>query len=182
WMASLYPERLHGINIFDGPGFWPPDFDPVLRSATRSRLVRWVGTLPLFRRPLMVQNFKVATNRGYKHFKPSDAAVEEYRRVCFDPQKHQNAFDYLGSYSADLTLLGERLPTLSVPTLITWGGEDPFVLPSNAARLHEVLPNSELTIFEEAGHFSHEDADARWLERLVRFAEEKLTESNAVAV
>ena len=53
--------------------------------------------------------------------------------------------------------------------LITWGSHDRFVRPTNARRLHELLPDSELTLFEDAGHFSHEDADQAWLDRLLAF-------------
>ena len=61
-----------------------------------------------------------------------------------------------------------------MPVLITWGAEDPFVLPSNAERLHQLLPNSELTIFEAAGHFSQEDADEAWLARFAAFVQSQL--------
>ena len=122
----------------------------------------------------MAQNLNVAVSAGYHHFVPSEAAAQEYRAICFDPAKHRNAFDYLGSYAEDLPLLEERLPSVTVPVLITWGAQDPFVLPSNAQRLHALLPNSELTVFDDAGHFSHEDADESWLARVTHVRSESL--------
>ncbi len=98
WLAASHPERLLGVNVFDGPGTWPTDFDPALRLATRSRLVGWLGTRPPMRRVLMRQNFQVATRAGYHHFAPSEQAVLEYRAICFDPEKHRSAFAFLGSY------------------------------------------------------------------------------------
>lgn len=169
WLASAHPDRLHGINVFDGPGTWPPDFDPALRAATRSRLVRWLGSRGPMTKRLMAQNHRVAVGAGYDHFAPSAAAAAEYEAICFDLTKHRNAFDFLGSYAEELPILEQRLASIRVPVLITWGGKDPFVPPSNAEKLHELIPNSELTIFEDAGHFSHEDADAAWLERFVAF-------------
>lgn len=170
-LAAAHPDRVQGINICDGPGTWPPDFDPALRAATRSRLVRWLADRPPLRRRLMGQNLHIATKGGYHHFTPSEAAAEEYRELCFDRIKHRNAFDFLGSYAEELPILEQRLPSVTVPTLITWGAEDPYVLPSNAERLHALLPNSELTIFEGAGHFSQEDADQVWLDRFAAFVE-----------
>ena len=169
WLASEHPDRVLGVNVFDGPGTWPSDFDPALRAATRSRLVRWLATRPPMKRRLMKQNLAVATSEGYHHFTPSDEAIEEYRSICFDDRQHRNAFDYLGSYAEELPRLEERLPSISAPVLITWGAGDPFVLPSNADRLHALLAHSELTLFDNAGHFSHEDADDRWLNRLHAF-------------
>ncbi|MEM7136570.1 MAG: alpha/beta hydrolase [Myxococcota bacterium] len=181
WLASTHPDRLHGINIFDGPGFWPPDFDAALRAATRSRIVRWLGTRPPMQRRLMAQNLNVAVAGGYHHFSPSEAAAAEYRDICFDPVKHRNAFDYLGSYGEELPELQQRLGSVTVPVLITWGAKDPFVLPSNAERLHALLPNSELTIFDNAGHFSHEDADESWLARLDTFVKRHLHDHDVAA-
>ena len=97
--------------------------------------------------------------------------IAEYRQICFDPEQHRNAFRYLGSYAHELPIIEERLPSLAVPTLITWGAHDQFVRPTNAERLHALLPNSELTVFEDAGHFSHEDADDEWLARFVTFVD-----------
>ena len=171
WLASSHPQRVLGLNVFDGPGTWPTDFDPALRAATRSRLVRWLGNRAPMRGRLMRQNFAVATEVGYHHFRPSPAAVEEYRTICFDADRHRHALAFLGSYAEELPEIHRRLPTLTTPTLITWGAHDGFVRPSNAERLHTMLPDSDLIIFEDAGHFSHEDADDVWLQRFVGFVE-----------
>lgn len=169
WLAVEHPERILGINIYDGPGTWPTDFDPALGSAVRSGFVRWLGTRPPMRGYLMRQNFNAATSAGYHHFSPSEAAVQEYQKICFDPVKHQRAFEFLGSYADELPRLEARLASVEVPVLITWGAHDRFVRPGNAQRLHERLPNSQLTIFDDAGHFSHEDADQAWLDRFAAF-------------
>lgn len=171
WLAANHPDRVLGVNVFDGPATWPTDFDPALRAATSSRLVRRLGTRPPMRQRLMKQNFEVATAGGYHHFTPSDPAAEEYRSICFDAERHQNAFDFLGSYAQELPQLEERLRSITSPVLITWGANDQFVRPSNAERLHALLPNSELTVFANAGHLSHEDADDQWLHRFLTFTE-----------
>jgi len=170
WLAATHPQRVSGVNVYDGPSTWPTDFDPALGAATRSAFVRWMGTHWPMRGRLMKQNYAVATSGGYDHFKPSDAAVDEYRAICFDPAKHRNAFDFLGSYARELPELEARLPDITAPVLITWGAGDAFVMPTNAERLHALLPHSELTVFENAGHFSHEDADEAWLARLLKFS------------
>lgn len=173
WLAATHPERVLGVNVFDGPSTWRPDFDPALGAATRWSLVRWLGVRPPMRKYLMRQNFAAATEVGYHHFTPSEAAVEEYKAICFDPDKHRFAFAFLGSYHQELPELESRLPSINTPVLVTWGAHDRFVLPSNAERLHRLLPNSELTIFSNAGHFSHEDADAEWLERFITFTRDQ---------
>lgn len=169
WVASEHPDRVLGVNIFDGPGMWPTDFHRSIDAAVRFGAVRWLATRPPLRRRLMGQNLEIATSLGYERFTPSAETVAEYRELCFDPDVHRNAFDYFGSYAEELPQLGERLATLTAPVLVTWGGKDPFVSVDNAQRIHDALPNSELTVFDDAGHFSHEDADDEWIERFSAF-------------
>ena len=75
WLASSHPDRVLGVNVFDGPATWPTDFDPALAAATRSRVVRWLGTRGPMQRRLMRQNFAAATEAGYHHFSPSPEAT-----------------------------------------------------------------------------------------------------------
>lgn len=170
-MASRHPERVLGVNVYDGPGTWPTDFDPALDWAVRSPVVRWFGLRPPMRGVLMRLNVRAATGDGYHHFEPSEAAVEEYRSIAFDRDKHRWSIAYLGSYAEELPEIEAALPGIEVPVLVTWGGHDGFVRTSNAERIHALVPGSELTVFEDAGHFSHEDADGAWLERVAAFVE-----------
>ena len=175
WLAAEHPERVLGVNVFDGPGTWPPDFDSVLRTVSRSGLVRWLGRT-LLRGQFMAQNAQVATSLGYQRYTPSPAAQAEYQQIAADRVKNANALDYIGSYAEELPLLEAMLPTIQAPVLITWGAEDTFVPPTNAQKLHALLPNSEVTIFEGAGHFSHEDAGDAWLARFVSFTDAQLAQ------
>ena len=47
----------------------------------------------------------------------------------------------------------DRLSSIEVPTLILFGAHDKVVPPENAALLAEKIPNSEIVILPEAGHF-----------------------------
>jgi pimeloyl-ACP methyl ester carboxylesterase len=68
--------------------------------------------------------------------------------------------------------LTPRLGEISAPTLILVGEDDFICPPSQAKIMHEGIPNSELVVFEESGHFVHvEEPEAffeavrRWLHR-----------------
>ena len=50
------------------------------------------------------------------------------------------------------------LGTIQIPVRIIWGGQDSWLDPAFAGHLHELLPNSELVLIPEAGHFVMEDA------------------------
>jgi proline iminopeptidase len=68
--------------------------------------------------------------------------------------------------------LTPRLGEVSAPTLILVGRDDFVCPPSQAKIMHEGIPNSELAVFENSGHFTHVeepeaffDAVRGWLRR-----------------
>ena len=56
-----------------------------------------------------------------------------------------------------------------VPTLIVWGARDRIIPVSHAHATHEAVPNSDLVIFDEAGHFPHADDPERFCEVVSEF-------------
>jgi len=50
------------------------------------------------------------------------------------------------------------LGSMHTPVRIIWGERDAWLDPAFARRLHDVLPNSDLRLIPEAGHFAMEDA------------------------
>jgi pimeloyl-ACP methyl ester carboxylesterase/formiminotetrahydrofolate cyclodeaminase len=50
------------------------------------------------------------------------------------------------------------LGSMQTPVRIVWGEQDAWLDPAFARRLRELLPNSDLKLIPEAGHFSMEDA------------------------
>ena len=49
------------------------------------------------------------------------------------------------------------LGSMQTPIRIIWGERDAWLDPAFASRLRELLPNSDLKLIPEAGHFSMED-------------------------
>ena len=56
---------------------------------------------------------------------------------------------------------GQRLGEVMVPTLIIWGAEDHVIPSDNARTFHEMIPHSELQIFDAVGHLAMEEAPQR---------------------
>ena len=50
------------------------------------------------------------------------------------------------------------LPTIDVPVRILWGEQDAWLASALAERLHEIIPNSDLVLLPETGHFAMEDS------------------------
>ncbi len=51
----------------------------------------------------------------------------------------------------------------NVPTQIIWGDRDSVTPVSHAYRVHAAMPNSQLAVFEGAGHFPHRSDPVRFL-------------------
>lgn len=165
-----YPQRFLSLNIFDGPGSFPPKLSPILMAVIKSRFVRWLAK-GLNKKQVMKTNFLTAVNEGYHHYKPTKRAVKEYFDIAYNERAHQSAIDFFGTYAKELPWIEQRLREIKVPTLITWGKEDPFVLVENAAFLAKKIPNNKLVIFENASHFSSEDAGQDYVNLLIDWIE-----------
>lgn len=61
------------------------------------------------------------------------------------------------------------LGSMQTPVKIIWGEEDAWLEPAVARRLDEMLPNSELELIPEAGHFSMEDRPDEVAQKLTDF-------------
>lgn len=155
--AIEYPDRLESINIFDGPGHYPPKMSPILNAVIKSGVVRWLAK-GLNKKPVMKTNFKTAVKEGYHQYQPSQRAVKEYYDIAFNEQSHKTAIAFFGTYPSDLSWIGARLKDIRVPALVTWGRLDPFVLVENAEYLSRQIPKNKLVVFDNASHFSSEDA------------------------
>jgi len=84
---------------------------------------------------------------------------------------------YVPVAPACLDSLASRDPVegpLSVPTLVLWGENDRILPPERAARLEELLPDSETVILPDAGHPCYLDRPERFHELLVGFASRTL--------
>ena len=57
--------------------------------------------------------------------------------------------------------LGARLPDITQPVSIVWGGRDPWISTAVGERLRGAIPGATLEVIADARHFSPEDAPAR---------------------
>jgi pimeloyl-ACP methyl ester carboxylesterase len=161
-LAQRRPELLKGIVVFDGPGFYPPDFSFDLRWSMKSGFFRKISKLVYSPKIYLDQVLR----RGYKRFRPSHEVYQEYLSIARDKERFQNTLTFISSYPVELLSIGNKLDSIRVPTLIAWGAKDSFVPPSNGLQLKQRIPESHLHIFPGCGHFSHEDAGQAFTEVL----------------
>ncbi len=92
----------------------------------------------------------------------TDDALDEYWKA-FDGDERRAA--HLALYrSGDFAKLARHegaLARLDVPTLILWGEHDDYAPVAAAHRLKREIPDADLVILADAGHFVQEDAPQR---------------------
>jgi haloalkane dehalogenase len=100
----------------------------------------------------------------------SDDALDEYWKGFADDTRRLGHLELYRSGDFDkLVPYAGRVAALALPSLIVWGEQDRFAGVKMAHRFHDELPDSELVIFEDAGHFVWEDEAERAARALTDF-------------
>ena len=88
----------------------------------------------------------------------TDAIVEEFYQMATLPEAAaatlnvgRSNFNIWGQFHQPIT---ERLAAIAAPTLIIWGRQDPMVPVTHAQKAAKMIPNAQLAIIEECGHWS----------------------------
>jgi pimeloyl-ACP methyl ester carboxylesterase len=157
WRTALaHPERVDKLILVDAGGYALP--------ATAPPLGFRIAQLPVF-------------NRIFEKTLPRGLVESSVRAVYGDPDKVTPA---LVDLYYDIALragnrqalaqrfaqarpgeFADRIPRLTQPTLILWGGRDTLVPLEAAERFHRDIAGSKLVIFAELGHVPHEEDPAR---------------------
>lgn len=98
----------------------------------------------------------------------SDAALDEYFKAFADAQRRRGHLELYRSGDFD-KLAGDDLAALDVPLLVIWGAGDRFSSPKLAQRYAQAVPDAELRIFEDAGHFVFDDEPHEAAATVARF-------------
>ncbi len=84
-----------------------------------------------------------------------EAVFGQWRGESGQARYMRNLAQFDERYTAEFEPL---LGSMQTPVRIIWGEKDAWLDPAFARRLNELLPNSDLNLIPEAGHFVMEDA------------------------
>lgn len=68
-----------------------------------------------------------------------------------------------------VTMLDRSYLAEAMPVLLVWGAHDAVIPVAHAQLAHDMMPGSQLEVFEDAGHFPHHQDPDRFLELLNEF-------------
>lgn len=126
----------------------PELVDCMVLSATSGLYEHSVDTLPVRIGEKFVREHmgKVFFNKAFV----TDEAVKEVVDIVSDRMNTLNLIH--AARSAKKDNLGDRLPEITVPTLLLWGEDDNITTMTVARKFEELLPNSELVTVKDCGH------------------------------
>ncbi|WDT93617.1 alpha/beta hydrolase [Thermoleophilum album] len=97
-----------------------------------------------------------------------DATIDEYWKGLADREHRMAQLElYRSGDFEKIAPLEGRLRELDVPTLVLWGGRDRYAPVGGAHRFAKLLPQAELVVFDDAGHFVFEEAPERCTEAVL---------------
>lgn len=145
-LAANTPLPIEKLILVDSAGLKGHDSIYLSIKKATAKIVK-----PLFSRPFM----KYWREKIYQLIGAEDYLTRPDLKETF-----------INIINEDLTPF---LKKIKIPTLIVWGEND-RITPSNFAyRIKEGIPNSELVILPNAGHFSFLDKKEEFLENLIKF-------------
>lgn len=163
--AYQYPERCDRLVLVCSGGLGP-DVTPMLRAATlpgSDGFIR-VATSKLAER-LGRALLRRARSRGYKLPIPLRAMARHF--LSLRDRGARRAF--IATARSTMDLRGQRISALTrlnltsdLPLQLVWGAKDRFIPVDHAREAHAVASHSRLEIFEESGHFPHEEEPERF--------------------
>jgi haloalkane dehalogenase len=160
--ACDHPDAVRGLVISD-TGFFADAKWHDLAQAMRTE-----GQGEELMRNLDRDGFRSMLAQASPSF--DDQAIDEYWRAFEGDERRRTHLDFYRSMDFEkLAPYEGRLAALGVPALILWGENDHFAPVSGARRFERELPDSELVVIAEAGHFVFEDAPKQAADAVTRF-------------
>ncbi|GGM83491.1 alpha/beta fold hydrolase [Dactylosporangium sucinum] len=173
YYASLRPGRLAGVILYDSaPATGPEHYAEAARNlelfaARHAGDPRLDDVLAAWREVPAIAADDAFTDVARRLF-PVYFADYWAREQEFDPIRRQVSGSYISGLDDCLSPVTiddrDRLALVEVPALVVAGRHDFICGPRWAGQMHKLLPDAELEVLEDSGHFGHLEQPARFAE------------------
>jgi haloalkane dehalogenase len=162
--ACDHPDAVAALVITD-TGFFPDG--------------RWHGMAKSLRTEGEGEQILANLNRdlfgaAMRHVSPGlpHDVVDEFWKAYGDERRRQSQLDlYRSGDFSKLDAYDGKLAGLGVPAVIVWGAEDEFAPVGGAYRFQKQLPEANLVVLDNAGHYVMEDDPVRVAAEIRKFLE-----------
>lgn len=170
--AYMFPQRCQRL-VLVGSGGFGREVSPLLRAAALpgSEVVmpficnrRLVGVGALIAK--VVERLPVPISPGAREVARGYASLADARARRAFIHTLRSVVDHQGQRidASDRLYLAEEMPTLLI-----WGERDGIIPVEHGYLAHELMPGSQLEVFDRSGHFPHRDEPVRFVQTLSEF-------------
>lgn len=167
-LAVEHPERVERLVVLNTTVYKSHYRPPLPALAQLVPIVRDL-TRPLFQKPTFEFFFKHGCARPERL--RADVLENHWRlasgdggiRVIFD------TWAQIPEGAPSIERIRRDMGRFPGPSLVLFGADDPYLPPPNAERFAKALPNAELQLLPNAGHFVQEDAPEEVADRIMAF-------------
>lgn len=163
--AATYPQYVDKLVLIDASGYPDPEA-PLIFTLARipgiSNLLRYVTPEFVVRKNLEAVYYDDSKVNDQLVNRYYDLTLREGNRQAFIDRAQQGREDY-NTY---------KLKNLAMPTLIMWGKHDKWIPEEDAFRFKSDIKNSEIAIYEDAGHIPMEEIPQKTAADVQRFLSE----------
>ncbi|MEX0288827.1 MAG: alpha/beta fold hydrolase [Flavobacteriaceae bacterium] len=173
-MGVEHPERIGRIVVMDGIPFPTTAYSSwELKSFGRKGSLRAKALIKWF--PKI--SAKIAYNKGfYKGSNIPKEILEEFLKDGYSKTTQKAFLAYFQNNAPAQAYLESRIHEIQQEVLVVWGRHDRFINYMLGEALVKRLPNAQLEIIEESGHFVHMDKPGE----LLRVTEEFLSQATKI--
>jgi pimeloyl-ACP methyl ester carboxylesterase len=163
-VATLARERVDRLVLVDatGPAFEPGNIPIGWRIARVPVLNRLLEEM--LPRPLVAQG--VVAVYGHPE-RVSSELIDRYFELTLREGNRRALVQRLAVWKPGAD--ADRIGTLTLPTLILWGGRDQLVPPAVGQTFAKAIAGSQLVVFDDLGHVPHEEDPVRTVQPVLAF-------------
>lgn len=168
--ALEYPQRVSKL-ILAATNFGGPRHVPITTEAMAVLMDTSSDPVTRFKNGLLVST---APNFAERHPDIIQAWLDWRLANPIDLDGYQAQLAIGLSLLAEEACFEHKLPKISAPTLILFGAHDKVVPPDNAYLLAEKIPNSQIVIIPDAGHFFPIETPQTASHAIIQFAKQEV--------
>ncbi len=159
-----HKNNIKSLMIGDGPATLPTLEPSIMKKMVRSSF--WRTMFVIAGSGALIESAK---NLGNVRYVPNKYEISDYKKA--HKGKVANAMKWFKKYPKALKEIDQNLENIQIPTKIFWGEYEAILYTENGINLNKRMPNSELEIFENCGHFVYQDDYPRFIKLIQHWVE-----------
>jgi pimeloyl-ACP methyl ester carboxylesterase len=171
WRTALkYPDRVSKLILVDASGYPSEDSGKHSGLPFLLRIGRLPGVGEMF--SFLASRGQIRSSLESAYFddsKVTDHTVDVYYSALKTEGGMRAVLARMRGSREDLKQWSEKIPSLTLPTLIVWGAQDSWIPVENAGRFHKDIAGSKLVTLDGCGHLPQEEFPREFSKHVLDF-------------